>query len=435
MSKKIHYSWVVAAVTFLTLLIGAGARATPGILMIPLGQEFGWSRATISLAVAINIALYGLMGPFSAGLIERFGLRRCMVAALLILASGIGLTTQMHQVWQLIVLWGIVVGVGSGMTALVLAAVVSTRWFTAKRGTVMGAFSASTATGQLIFLPVLAHLAVGYGWRAATLTVAAAALVMAVVVAIFIRNRPVDVGLRPYGESEDTPLEPIRPAAGSPFKLAIDALFRGLKTPVFWLLAGTFFVCGASTNGLIQTHLIPACADQGIPEITAAGLLAMMGLFDFAGTTLSGWLSDRWDNRKLLAWYYGLRGLSLLYLPYAFGLVYSGLADYGVSPFYGLGVFAIFYGLDWIATVPPTVRLATQAFGKEQVGLYFGWISASHQLGAAGIAFAAGVLRVEMGSYRTAFLVAGVLCMAAAGMALMIGRGRFIAVPQPASAG
>jgi sugar phosphate permease len=412
---------VVAAVTFLTLLAAAGVRATPGVLFVPLGEEFGWSRSTVSLAVSVNILLYGLTGPFAAGVMIAAGLRRTMLAALVLLAAAVGLSTFMRAPWQLVLLWGVAVGVGTGLTAMVLGATVVNRWFVERRGLALGLLTASTATGQLVFLPLLARVVERAGWRAAVLVVAGAAALIVPLVALLMRDDPRDVGLAPYGGTAADAM-PTRPSR-NPAALALAALAHGARRRDFWLLAGTFFVCGASTNGLVGTHLIPAAHDHGIPEVRAAGLLAMMGVFDFMGTTLSGWLSDRYDNRWLLAWYYGLRGLSLLFLPTA--LVSASAVS--------LGVFAVFYGLDWIATVPPTVRLATDAFGKTEAPVIFGWIAAAHQLGAASIALAAGRVRDTLGDYRPAFLFSGALCAVAATLALRVrgARGRDSS-PRPA---
>ena len=409
---RLHYGWIVAGVTFLTLLAAAGIRSTPGVLIIPLEKEFGWSRATVSLAVSINLLLYGLFGPFAAALMDRLGVRRVMLASLALVAGGVGLTTLMRAPWQLLVLWGVVVGLGTGTTALVLGAYIANRWFAERRGVVMGALTASTATGQLLFLPFLASLAVNSGWRSAALAVAVAALVMVPVVFIFMRNDPSDLGLRPYGAAADAVPAPAR-STGNPAAAAFAGLGRGLRSRDFWLLAGSFYICGASTNGLIGTHLIPASMEHGIPEVTAASLLATIGVFDLIGTVLSGWLSDRWDNRYLLCWYYGLRGLSLLFLPYALG-----------TQFLGLAAFAVFYGLDWVATVPPTVRLSADIFGKRNVGVMYGWISASHQLGAATAAFGAGAVRAWLGSYQIAFMISGLLCLVASGLVIRIGASR-----------
>ena len=408
--RPVHYAWIVAGVVFVTMLGAAGIRSAPGVLMVPLEKDFGWTRATVSLAVSVNLVLFGLMGPFAAALVDRFGARRIVLASLAVLAVGVSLTTRMTEPWQLVLLWGVLVGTGTGMLAQATAATIVNHWFTERRGLVMGLLTASNATGQLIFLPVMAYLAEHAGWRATVALVAVGAAVMIPVVFLWMRNRPADVGLRPYGESEAAPIaaSPVRP---NPVTTTLRVLAAGMRSGDFWLLFATFFICGLSTNGLIGTHLIPACIDAGIPEVQAAGMLAAMGVFDLAGTTLSGWLSDRWNNRYLLFWYYALRGLSLMYLPFALdGVV-----------FLGLSVFAVFYGLDWIATVPPTVRLTTDAFGKENGGITFGWIVAGHQIGAATAALGAGTLRTVLGTYEQAFLIAGGVCILAALLALRIG--------------
>jgi sugar phosphate permease len=407
---KPHYAWTVAAVTFLTLLAAAGIRASPGVLVVPLENEFHWSRATISFAVGVNIFLYGLIGPFAAAVMDSFGVRRTMIAALALIALGITATPFMQQSWQLIVLWGVVVGCGTGVTANVLAATIATRWFTARRGLVVGLLTSAAAAGQLVFLPPLASIASAYGWRLMSLAVAGVALALLPLVALLVRDRPQDVGLAPYGEQSSA--RNASSTAANPVSAAFRALGIGLRSRDFWLIAGSYFICGASTSGLIGTHLIPACIDNGIEDVTAASLLAAMAIFNFIGTTGSGWLSDRMDNRVLLALYYGLRGLALLYLPFSF-----------VS-FYGLSLFVAFYGLNWIATVPPTIRLTADAFGKESTGIMFGWLAVFHQLGGALAAFLAGALRTDLGTYLQAFMLAGLMCFVAAVMVLFIGGNR-----------
>jgi sugar phosphate permease len=411
--KRLHYAWIVALVTFVVLLVTAGIRATPGLLMVPLETEFGWNRAVISGAVAINIALFGLIGPFAASVMDRWGLRRVMLSAIALLAVSVALTTRMHTRWELMLLWGVLVGTGTGGTSMVLAAVVATRWFDARRGLVLGALSAANATGQLVFLPMLAGLVERHGWRAAAFTVSGAAVIVFVVVLVFMRDRPEDVGVRAYGEQAAAGSH--RPAAAL---LPLDALGRAMRSRAFWILAGTFFVCGASTNGLIGTHLIAACHDYGIPQMRSAQLLAVMGIFDILGTTASGWLTDRYSSRHLLFGYYTLRGLSLLALPFTL--------QQGAQ---GLGWFAVFYGLDWIATVPPTVRLTGEAFGRENTGVVYGWIGASHQIGASLAAFGAGAIRTALGDYQVAFWIAGVLCMLAGTSFLTLGRRTFRTAP------
>jgi predicted MFS family arabinose efflux permease len=434
---RLHYAWIVAGVTFFTLLAAAGARAAPGVILLPLGNEFQWSRATVSSIISINIFLYGLIGPFAAALYQRFGLQRTMMAAMGLLTVGYGASTFATQYWQFVVLWGFVVGAGSGLAATVLGAAVANRWFTERRGLVMGLLTASTATGQLIFLPALASaVTANNNWRAAPWIVAAATLLAIPFIGWLMRDKPQDVGQRPYGEKGGAPCPQGASEAASaaqtsplgatrstnPAALAVNTLFEAVRVRDFWLLAGSFFVCGASTNGLIGTHMVAAAFDCGIPEVRAAGLLAAMGLFDLVGTTASGWLSDRYNCRHLLFMYYGLRGISLLFLPAAL-----------LGPAAGLGVFALFYGLDWIATVPPTVKLTGEVFGREKASIVFGWVVAAHQVGAAFAAYAAGVLRTATGSYTLAFFSAGALCVIAALVVLPIGKGRRI-LPQPARA-
>ncbi len=409
MIRKLHPAFVVAGAVFVVLLCAAAVRATPSILIVPLEREFGWSRALLSSAVSVNLVLYGLVGPFAAALMERFGIRRTVLVSLALICAGVALTSQMRSSWQLVLCWGILVGLGTGTTAMVLGATVVNRWFFSRRGAVMGVLTASTATGQMIFLPLEAHVVEHSGWRAVTLLVAAVIALLLPLVALLVRDRPEDVGVLPYGASPQTPV-PER-SRQNPLANAIRVLRESSRKPDFWLLAGTFFVCGATTNGLVGTHLVPACMDHGIPEVRAAGLLAVMGIFDLIGTTGSGWLSDRYDSRKLLFWYYGLRGLALLWLPQAFD-----------AHVFGLPVFAVFYGLDWIATVPPTVRLTTEAIGVRDAPIAFGWIVASHQIGAGLGALGAGVIRSTMTTYTPAWVAAGAICLIAAVTVLRIGR-------------
>lgn len=406
--RRVHYAWVVAAVGFVTLITSAGFRSTPGVLIVPLEDEFGWSRATIGLAISINLVLFGLGGPFAAGLVERFGLRRVTIGALLGVSAGSSLTVFMDAPWQLDLLWGVVNGLATGAISIPLAAMIANRWFVEKRGLVTGVLTAANATGNLIFLPVLASLVNGLGWRYAAVTVSIAALAILPLVGFLLRDRPADLGLAPYG---GTAVEPAPVPVRNPFAVATAGLRDARTSSAFWLLAGSFFICGLSTNGLIGTHLIPAAMDHGMGEVGAASLLAVIGIFDIVGTTCSGWLTDRHDPRVLLAWYYGLRGLSLLALPYALG-----------SPHFGLLLFVVFYGLDWIATVPPTVALTAEIFGRERVGVVFGWIFCSHMLGAALAAWGAGAVRTWFGGYGWAFGTAGLLCLFAVSLVLQIER-------------
>jgi sugar phosphate permease len=405
-AARVHYAWVIALVTFVVMLITSGVRATPGLFMVPLEAEFGWSRAVISASIAVNIALFGLIGPFAASVMDRWGLRRVVLGSLALTATAVALSTRMSGEWQFFLLWGVMVGAATGVTAMVLAAVVATRWFDTRRGVVMGALSAANATGQLLFLPLLATIVEASNWRSAAWLVASAAAAVFVLVWMLMRDRPDDVGLAPYGRAADAPVVvPPKPMA------PLAALAHASRTRAFWILAGTFFICGASTNGLIGTHLISACHDVGITATRSTQLLALMGIFDILGTTASGWLTDRYSARHLLFAYYSLRGISLLFLP-------ATLIDGGA----GLGIFAVFYGLDWIATVPPTVKLTTEAFGRENTGVIYGWIGASHQLGASMAAFGAGAIRTGLGDYRWAFLIAGGLCLVAGVSFIVLGR-------------
>lgn len=405
-SRGIHYGWVIAAVSFLTLVTAAGFRSTVGVLIVPLQDEFGWSRATISAAVAINLVLYGLGGPFAAGLYDRFGIRRVIVIALGTIAISSTLTTQMQAPWQLDVLWGVANGLATGAIGVTLAAVIANRWFVERRGIVTGMLTASNATGQLAFLPLLGWLVSSQGWRSAALMVSIVALAFTLpLVALLLRDSPADLGLRPFGAVVDDP--PIVPQ--NPFRAAIGGLVTASRTPTFWLLSTSFFICGATTTGLIGTHLIPASMDHGMSVVTAASLLAVIGVFDLVGTLGSGWLTDRVDPRRLLFWYYGLRGLSLLALPFVIG-----------SSNLGLIAFVVFYGLDWVATVPPTVAITAQAFGRARVGVVFGWIFGAHQLGAAVAAWGAGAARTWFGDYQAAFVTAGLLSLLASGLVIRI---------------
>ena len=415
--RGVHYSWVIAAVTFLAMLTTSAALGLPGAMLQPLGKEFGWSTDALSSVFAVRFALFGLLGPFAAVFIARFGLRRVMVAAAAFIASAMLLATAVTELWQLFVLWGLVLGCGTGLTALVLGAMVANRWFTARRGLVVGLLAGSTATGQLLFLPLAAWLIENVGWRYAVIPVFVACVVVAALVLLLMQDHPKDVGLRSYGEPDGTPPPPAA-AATVPLNFwgPFAVLREAARSRTFWALAGTFFICGLSTNGLVQTHFISLCGDNGLSAVPAASVLSMMGVFDLVGTTLSGYLSDRYDNRKLLFWYYGLRGLSLFWLPFS------------TFTFYGLSIFAMFYGLDWIATVPPTVKLAAQEFGKEKAGMIFGWVFAAHQLGAATAAYGAGLTRTLLLTYNPALFAAGAACLLAAAAVLMI---RLQARPAP----
>jgi sugar phosphate permease len=408
---RLHYAWIIVAVTFMATIVIAGVRATPTVLIVPLEQEFHWSRAMISFAIGINLLLYGAVGPFAAAVMDRFGARRTMILAFAATAAGVALTPGMSEAWQLVALWGVVVGLSTGFVGAYLAASIAARWFRAREGLVVGILTAANAAGQLVFLPTMAALAISAGWRIVSPVLAASVVVLLPVLAVLMRDRPEDLGLARYGEGNRS-----RPAAaptGNPVAVAFRALATGVQSRDFWLIAGGYFACGATTNGLIGTHLIPACVDHGLSEIAGAGLLAATGVFALIGGTISGWLSDRCDNRILLCCYYGLRGLALLYLPFALNM-----------SFYGLSLFSMVYGLDWIASAPPTVRLLSGVVGSERIGIMVAWITVIHQIGSASAAYLAGVLRIAFDTYFEAFIFSGMLLIAVAVMVLFIGAGR-----------
>ena len=405
---RVHPAWLVAAVSFVALIGAAGFRAAPGPLMGPLNEEFGWSTASMSLAVSINLVLYGLTAPFAAALMDTFGIRRVTTVALILVAAGSGLTTLVAESFQLLITWGLLIGFGTGCMALAFAATVATRWFEQRRGLVMGILTAGGATGQLVFLPVVAALAEHQGWRAASLVIGGAALLVAPLVWFFVDNYPEDKGVAPYGAQAGW-VPPVRHTGGGASR-AIEALRFASRRPAFWALAAAFAICGATTNGLVGIHFIPSAHDHGMSETTAASLLAVVGIFDIAGTIFSGWLTDRFDPRVLLAGYYFFRGVGLLLLP-------ELLAD-SVHP--SIVLFVVVYGLDWVATVPPTVALCQEIFGDRGT-IVFGWVFASHQIGAAVAAFVAGVVRDETGSYTIAWTGGAALCVIAAALSWLLG--------------
>ena len=410
-TSRLHYAWIIVAVTFVVVVVTAGVRATPTVLIVPLEQEFHWTRATISFAVGVNLLLYGAVGPFAAAVMDRFGARRTMTLALAATAMGVALTPVMSEAWQLVALWGVLVGLSTGFVGAYLAASIAARWFGAREGLVVGILTAASAAGQLVFLPTMAALATGAGWRMVSLVLAASVVALLPVIAVLMRDRPEDLGLARYGDPSRSRWA--APAPGNPVAVAFRALATGVRSRDFWLIAAGYFVCGATTVGVIGTHLIPACVDHGLSEVAGAGLLAGAGAFALGGGAISGWLSDRCDNRILLCCFYGLRGLSLLYLPVAFDM-----------SFYGLSLFSMVYGLDWIAAAPPTVRLMRGVVGTERIGIMIAWITVIHQIGSASVAFFAGVLRNALGTYFEAFIASGMLLIVVAVMVLFIGVGR-----------
>ena len=409
-SQKIHPGWIAVAVTFVTLMATAGFRSAPTVLVVPLEDAFGWSRSDISLAIAINLILFGLVSPFAAALMEKFGIRRVVMTALTTISIGAFLTIFISAPWQLIATWGVIVGIGTGSMALVFAATIANRWFVAKRGLVTGLLTAATATGQLIFLPGLSYIATTYSWKSVSITVSSFAILVVPFIFFLLREEPAEVGLLPYGAPVGW--QPPAKSELSAGALAIDTLKQSSKKKDFWYLYGSFFVCGLSTSGLMGTHLIPAAHDHGMPTTVAASMLALIGIFDVIGTLFSGWLTDRYDPRKLLFFYFGTRGLSLFLLP---SILFSSIHPSTL-------IFVIFYGLDWVATVPPTIMLCRSILGPQRASIVYGWVFTGHQIGGAIAAFGAAVLRVRLGDYAVAFYISGAMCIVTSYFVLRIAK-------------
>lgn len=409
-SRRIHPAWIAFGVTFLTLAASAGYRSAPSVLIVPLQDAFGWSRATISAAISINVLLFGLTAPFAAALMERFTVRRVVMTALTAVGIGSLSTIFITKPWHLMLLWGVVVGIGTGSMALVFAASIANRWFIQKKGIVIGMLTAASATGQLIFLPTLSSLATHHGWKSVGITVGCASLVLVPLIFLFLKESPASAGSSPFGAPADWVATP--PIKRNAAKEAINALREGSKKRDFWYLTLSFLVCGLSTSGLVGTHFIPASHDHGMAEVTAASLLALIGIFDVVGTIFSGYLTDRIDPRKLLFFYYFLRGLSLFLLP---SILFSTLHASTL-------VFVIFYGLDWVATVPPTIVLCRTVLGPDRGTVVYGWVFAAHQIGGSIAAEGAALLRVHFGNYALAFYIAGILCLGSSYVVLQIGK-------------
>lgn len=407
--KRIHYSWFILIIAFFSIIVAGITMSSSGVFINSFEKEFNWDRSLIALAFAVSLFLYGFSGPFMAALLEVAGLRKMMLGAMATLITGLILTLFMSQSWQLIIIWGGIIGLGASLFLTVLSPYVANHWFVKRRGLAVGILTASTATGQLILLPVLAIIIEQFSWRHAIGLILLLSTLMFIIILLFIKNKPQDIGMLPYGQEEELEL-PEEHHKKNPITIAFSGLFEAIKIKEFWLLAGSFFICGLSTSGLVGTHFVSYCISFGVPLVTAASFLSFMGIFNLVGTTLSGWLSDRFDNRWLLFWYYLLRGMSLLLLPYA-------LAQ-GSLPL--LAIFTIFYGLDWIATVPPTISIARQTFGTNKSGVIYGWIFASHQAGAALAAYGGGLIYKFFNSYTWAFFLAGVFCALASLFVIMV---------------
>lgn len=413
MRPSFHYAWVVAAVTFAALVVTAGVRGAPGVLLKPLEAEFGWDRASVSLAVAVSLLAFGLGGPLGGAVTDRFGPRRVMLFGLALIALAGAAMLGMRELWQLHLFWGLLIGVGTGAAGNVLGTAVAYRWFRAQRGVIVGLFAGAGSAGQLVFVPAMMAATVAIDWRAAVGLLAAATALLILPVALFMRDRPTDVGLRAYGEGATLP------AATRADDARATSLADALRTRDYWLLAGSFFVCGYTSNGLIGTHLIPHAIEHGFTEVAAAGAVGLMGGLNIAGTLASGWLTDRYDNRKLLAIYYGFRSLAIASLPLILEVPQ-------------LVLFAVVYGLDWIATVPPTANLIATRFGRASLGQLYGWVFFGHMIGAALAAWAGGFFRTVLGDYHAVFISAALMGFVAVALSLGVSPARR-AVPAPAA--
>ncbi len=395
----IHYAWIILAVTFACLFVGSALRSVPGIIMLSLEQEFHWSRETLSGAVAINLFLFGLAGPFLGRLMDLYGVKAITIVLIVLVTLGAGGSVLMQEPWQLYLLWGVIIGAGSGGTSMIMGSAVVNRWFQERRGLALGILGAAFSSGQLIFTPILMNLNIHEGWRTATLTIVflLGLLVLPFVIWLMVDD-PGLRGIRAYGANGNTD-----------FTLSPDLnpIHKAMKKPQFWLLAFSFGICGLTTSGLFQTHLIPHGIEHGFPEMTMAISLGLMGATDIFGTILSGWLCDRFGKRWPLAIYYLLRGVSLVLLPY-------------VESTGQLMAFSVIYGLNWLSTIPATSALTADLFGKQNVGVVFGWICFAHQIGAAIAAYGAGYLHHLAGNYTLAFMASGLFAFVATGLVVLI---------------
>lgn len=404
-TRKVHPAWWVAATTGLVILVTGWSTGVPGVLTNPLLEEFGWSRGAIGFAFAVNIVLYGLTAPFAAALMDRFGIRLVVSTALVVMAAGTALTAVMTGSWQLVAGWGVLVGLATGSMALTFAATVANRWFVSRRGLVSGVLTSASMFGGMVLMPLLAWIVEQYQWRAGVVVVGLAALALLPMVLLLLRDHPGDLGLKAYGAAEYTP----KPAASTgAARRALVLLRRAAGTAPFWLLAGTFAICGGSTNGIMMTHFVPATSEHGMPAMIATSLLLVVGVFNTVGAAGSGWLTDRFSERWLLVAYYSLRAVALLLLP----LFLSSTVQVPVV------VFVVGYGLLDLATVPPTIGLCRKYYGEDNGAVIFGWVSAAHAVGAGTTAFFGGVTRELLGSYTTVWIGAGAMCAVAALMSL-----------------
>lgn len=397
---RVHRAWWVTAGAAAAVLTAGAFTTVSGLLVAPLHREFGWPRGTIGIAVSVNMVLYGLAAPFGAALADRCGLRRVAGWALALLAGGAALTALASQVWQLVVGWGLLVGSGAGALSMAFAATVAGRWFVRRRGLATGVLTAATVLGQFAFLPVVSWIVDEQGHRTALTVLAVAAVAVVPVVWALLRDHPADAGVAPLGAREFVPgPEPVPGAA----RRSVGVLLHAARARPFWLLAGVFAVCGASTNGVMWSHFTPAAHDHGMPATTASSLLALVGAFNVAGTVGSGWFTDRFDARRLLVVFFVLRGASLTLLPLLLAEDVHG----------SLVAFVVVFGLLDVATVPPVIALCREHYGAG-AAVVFGWVNVAHQLGAGALALLGGAMRDVLGSYDVMWVGTGALCAVAA---------------------
>ncbi|MCX4485518.1 MULTISPECIES: MFS transporter [Streptomyces] len=403
---RFHRAWVIAVVAGAAIVTAGAFTTVPGLLVTPLHENYAWDRGQIALAASVNMILFGLTAPFAAALMDRVGIRRVVVGALLLVSAGALLTSFMSQPWQLVAYWGVLIGLGSGCLTMTFAASITADWFDKRRGLVTGALSSSSHLGQLIFLPLLAWSVDRFDWRPPVVTLAFVALAVAALVFLLLRDHPADVGAKPYGATEFVPKPARVPGAA---RRTIAVLVAALRTGPFWLLAGMFVICGASTNGIMWSNWAPAAHDHGMAVTAAASMLSLIGIFSALGAIFSGWLTDRFDPRRLLTVYFAIRALTLLALPLVFTSTVTVL----------MIAFVVVYGLVDVATVPPVIELSRRVYGEDGP-IVFGWANSAHQLGAGASAFLGATARDLFGTYDVVWTALSVACVVAALMALVV---------------
>ena len=404
-SQRIHPAWIVLGALTLCLLASTGIRAVFGVYIKPMEAEFGWSRGALSMAAALSLLLLGAVGPFAGRLADRWGPRRVIVFALIVLGIGSILSSFVTRLWHIYLTAGVLMAAGAGGAALSTGSAVVARWFDKRRGLAMGLAAGGMSAGQLIVIPLATVLTLTYGWRSSFLWLGIGLLVLVVPLgAWLVRNTPEERGVRALGAQGPVQTAAQQAAAQQAGRVSIS---EAAQTLPFWLLMSTFFVCGYTSNGMVLTHFMPHAMDHNFTAMQASSALGVMGAMNIIGTIGSGWLCDRFGRRGPLATYYFIRGISLLFLLYVWDLQ-------------SLHLWAAIFGLNYISTVPPTTTLTANIYGRFSVGELSGWIFFAHQVGAALGAALAGWIFEWTGSYSSAFVSAAILGFVAAGLAMMI---------------